>query len=198
MDAARNHARLLDAAARTVREQGLKHLTMEAVATAAGVGKGTVFRRFGDRAGLLQALLQHSEDTFRAAHLSDPAPADSRDEAIEQLCAFGVAAIRRYAQEFELQTAAEPAPDQRYRRGPRRSYHERVSVLLALAAPQADAELLGHALLGYLDPALLRHLSDQCHLPLRPLEGGWLELVTRLTRGAPTTDWGNGAAGSSS
>jgi hypothetical protein len=51
VDAARNHARLLNAAARLARERGLKHLTMEAVATAAGVGKGTVFRRFGTAQG---------------------------------------------------------------------------------------------------------------------------------------------------
>nr|WP_302479523.1 TetR/AcrR family transcriptional regulator [Streptomyces sp. 8P21H-1] len=184
VDAARNHTRLLNAAARIAREQGLKHLTMEAVATAAGVGKGTVFRRFGDRTGLLQALLQHSEDTFQAAHLSGSDQADDRDKAIEQLRAFGVAAIRRYAQEMELQIAAEPSPDQRYRRAPRRSYHERVSVLLSLAAPEADAELFSHALLGYLEPALLRHLSDQCNLPLQRLERGWLELVSRLTHEA--------------
>ncbi|WP_333936765.1 TetR/AcrR family transcriptional regulator [Streptomyces sp. AHA2] len=181
VDAARNHARLLNAAARLARERGLKHLTMEAVATAAGVGKGTVFRRFGDRAGLLQALLQRSEETFQAAHLSGLQPADARDKAVEQLQAFGVAAIRRYAKEMELQLAAEPSPEQRYRRAPRRSYHERVSILLSLAAPEADAELLSHALLGYLEPALLWHLSDQCGVPPQRLEDGWLELVSRLT-----------------
>ncbi|MDQ1034810.1 AcrR family transcriptional regulator [Streptomyces sp. V3I8] len=184
VDAARNHARLLNAAARITREHGLKHLTMEAVATAAGVGKGTVFRRFGDRTGLLQALLQHSEDTFQAAHLSGLDQADGRGEAIEQLRAFGVAAIRRYAQEMELQIAAEPSPEQRYQRTPRRSYHERVSVLLSLAAPETDAVLFSHALLGYLEPALLRHLGDQCNLPLQRLERGWIELVSRLTQEA--------------
>ncbi|MGA5292282.1 TetR/AcrR family transcriptional regulator [Streptomyces pseudogriseolus] len=180
VDAARNHARLLNAAARIARERGLEHLTMGAVATAAGVGKGTVFRRFGDRTGLLQALLQRSEDTFQAAHLSGSERADGRDSAIEQLRAFGVAAIRRYAAEMELHLAAEPSPDQRYRRGPRRRYHERINILLGLAAPDADAKLLSHALLGYLEPALLWHLSDQCNVPLQRLENGWLELVTRL------------------
>lgn len=48
-DAARNRRRLLDAAQRLVAEQGADHVTMEAVAAAAEVGKGTVFRRFGDR-----------------------------------------------------------------------------------------------------------------------------------------------------
>jgi hypothetical protein len=130
----------------------------------------------------LQALLQRSEDTFQAAHLSDLNPEDGRDQAIEQLHAFGVAAIRRYAKEMELHIAAEASPHQRYRRTPRSLYHERISVLLSLAAPEADAELLSHALLGYIEPALLWHLSDQCDFPLQRLESGWLELVCRLTQ----------------
>ncbi|MFJ6392445.1 TetR/AcrR family transcriptional regulator [Streptomyces sp. NPDC091972] len=181
-DAALNHTRVLTAAAQIVRERGLSHLTMEAVAAEAGVGKGTVFRRFGDRAGLLQALLQRSEAAFQAAHLSGSDPADTRDKAIEQLRAFGVAAIQRYATEPELQMAAEPSPDQRYGHALRRAYHERVSLLFGLAAPEADAELLGHAALGYLDPALVWYLGEQRKLPLHRLEAGWLELVARLTR----------------
>ncbi len=71
-DAARNRARLLEAAARLVAEQGAACVTMEAVAAAASVGKGTVFRRFGDRTGLLAALLDHSEKKFQAAVLGGP------------------------------------------------------------------------------------------------------------------------------
>ncbi|MFF7452416.1 MULTISPECIES: TetR family transcriptional regulator [unclassified Streptomyces] len=181
-DAARNHTRVLNAAAWIARERGLSHLTMEAVASAAGVGKGTVFRRFGDRAGLLQALLQRSEETFQATHFSGSDPADNRDKAIEQLCAFGVAAIQHFAKELDLQLAAELSPDQRYQHSRRRSYHEQFSVLLSLATPKADAQLLSHTLLGYLEPALLWHLIQQCNLPLQRLESGWLDLVSRLTQ----------------
>ncbi|MCZ9343737.1 TetR/AcrR family transcriptional regulator, partial [Streptomyces sp. TRM76130] len=73
-DAARNRARLLEAAARLVAEHGAAGVTMEAVAAAAQVGKGTVFRRFGDRTGLLMALMDHSEKKFQAALLSGPPP----------------------------------------------------------------------------------------------------------------------------
>ncbi|WP_237047816.1 TetR/AcrR family transcriptional regulator [Lentzea guizhouensis] len=71
-DAVRNQARLLEAAARLAAERGAAALTMEAVAVAAGVGKGTVSRRFGDRNGLLQALLDHAERQFQEAFLSGP------------------------------------------------------------------------------------------------------------------------------
>ncbi|BFO19011.1 hypothetical protein SHKM778_53990 [Streptomyces sp. KM77-8] len=73
-DAARNRARLLEAAALLVAERGPDGVTMEEVAAAARVGKGTVFRRFGDRTGLLTALLDHSEKKFQAAFLSGPPP----------------------------------------------------------------------------------------------------------------------------
>lgn len=44
-DAARNRALLLDAARRLVAERGADAVTMDDVAAAAGVGKGTLFRR---------------------------------------------------------------------------------------------------------------------------------------------------------
>ncbi|MGH3637242.1 MAG: helix-turn-helix domain-containing protein, partial [Mycobacterium sp.] len=56
-DAARNRALLLDAAHRLVAERGADAVTMDDIAAAAGVGKGTVFRRFGSRAGLMMVLL---------------------------------------------------------------------------------------------------------------------------------------------
>lgn len=40
---------------------------MDDIAAAAGVGKGTLFRRFGDRMGLLRALYAQRGDQLRAA-----------------------------------------------------------------------------------------------------------------------------------
>jgi len=60
-DAARNRAAVLNAAAELFREHGVDNVSMDAVAAAAGVGKGTLFRRFGDKAGLAVALLDERE-----------------------------------------------------------------------------------------------------------------------------------------
>jgi AcrR family transcriptional regulator len=73
-DAARNRARLLKAVARLVAERGAEHVTMHEVAEAAGVGKGTLFRRFGDRDGLLPALHGEAEAEFHEAFTSGPPP----------------------------------------------------------------------------------------------------------------------------
>ena len=48
---------ILDAALKLFVEFGLRHNTMEAVAKRAGVGRATVYRRFGDRDGLMQAVI---------------------------------------------------------------------------------------------------------------------------------------------
>ena len=56
-DARRNRLRVLEAADRLFTEHGVKNVSLDAIAAEAGVGKGTVFRRFGDRAGLAVALL---------------------------------------------------------------------------------------------------------------------------------------------
>jgi AcrR family transcriptional regulator len=180
-DAARNRARLLEAAARLVEEHGANGVTMEAVAAAANLGKGTVFRRFGDRTGLLTALLDHSEKKFQAAFLSGPPPLGPEAPPVERLRAFGCALLRRSADELELQLAAEPSPDRRFSVPPRRVQRSHVTLLLRQAVPDADCELLAHTLMGYLSPVLVHHLTRQCRMPMERLEAGWCDLVDRVT-----------------
>jgi hypothetical protein len=60
-DAARNRALLVDAARRLIAARGPDTVTMDEIAAAAGVGKGTLFRRFGSRAGLMIVLLDEDE-----------------------------------------------------------------------------------------------------------------------------------------
>ncbi|MEV5427738.1 helix-turn-helix domain-containing protein [Streptomyces sp. NPDC052701] len=180
-DAARNRARLLEAAARLVAERGAAGVTMEAVAAAACVGKGTVFRRFGDRTGLLTALLDHTEKKFQAAFLSGPPPLGPGAPPVERLRAFGCALLRRSAEELDLMLAAEPDADRRFTAAPRRVLCHHVAVLLRQTVPDADCELLAHTLMGQLDPVLVHHLTRQCGMPLERLEAAWVDLVNRVT-----------------
>jgi len=63
---------VLEAAERLFAEQGVKNVSLDAIAAAAGVGKGTVFRRFGDRAGLAVALLDEREVELRLVRERPP------------------------------------------------------------------------------------------------------------------------------
>jgi AcrR family transcriptional regulator len=62
-DAERNRQRILDAAAELFAERGL-HVSLDEVAERAGVGVGTVYRRFADRDALIDALLQSRVEEF--------------------------------------------------------------------------------------------------------------------------------------
>lgn len=64
-DAARNREQLLAVAREMVAELGADKVTMDGLAEGAGLGKGTVYRRFGTRAGIFHALLDDDEHAFQ-------------------------------------------------------------------------------------------------------------------------------------
>ncbi|MFF8002194.1 TetR family transcriptional regulator [Streptomyces sp. NPDC007917] len=178
-DAVRNRARLLEAAARLVAEQGVDKLTMEAVACAASVGKGTVFRRFGDRTGLLQALLDHSERAYQQAFLTGPPPLGPGAPAVERLAAFGVSTLRQMSAYLDLYLAGDPPADRRLSVAPRQVRLTHITMLLREAHADGDVALLAETLMGYLEPALIHHLTRQRGMALERLEAGWRDLVAR-------------------
>lgn len=59
--------RILDAAERCASRFGLSRFSMADVATQAGVSRGSVYLHFGDRAGLVDAVLERVAATFVAA-----------------------------------------------------------------------------------------------------------------------------------
>ncbi|HEY1970552.1 MAG TPA: helix-turn-helix domain-containing protein [Pseudonocardia sp.] len=176
-DAARNRVRLLDAASRLIAERGAEHVTMEAVAAAASVGKGTVFRRFGDRTGLMLALLDHAEQRYQRSFLSGPPPLGPGAPAAERLRAFGGATLRHEIDNRDLFLAAEQNAAIRYTNGPRMLRRAHVSMLLHEAAAPGDLDLAAEVLLAYLDTAFLNHLHIQRGMSVERLEAGWTDLV---------------------
>ena len=71
-DAERNRQRILEAAAEVFTERGFE-ATLDDVAREAGVGVGTVYRRFPDKAALADALFKERIDTLvaMAEHAQD-------------------------------------------------------------------------------------------------------------------------------
>src|ERR1700709_1977778 len=88
-DAARNRRRILVAAERLFEAQGVEQVSMDAIACEAGVGKGTLFRRFGDRAGLVLALLDGGTREFQDALIRGKPPLGPGAPPVERLIAFG-------------------------------------------------------------------------------------------------------------
>ncbi|NES27032.1 TetR family transcriptional regulator [Micromonospora terminaliae] len=181
-DAARNRAAVLDAAATLFREHGVEGVSMEAVAAAAGVGKGTLFRRFGDKAGLATALLDTQERALQEAILFGPAPlgpgpAEASPPARERLHAFVEAYLDYLLGHLDLVRISETAaPGARYRIGAYRFWHRHVTLLLAgRPDPVADA----HALLATLAAEHVRAVLDD--IGADRLRAATLRLAAALT-----------------
>lgn len=91
-------SRILDAALDTAAAFGLQNLTMDAVARRAEVGRMTVYRRFGDKEGLIAALGVREFRRCLAA-MDAAAPADA---PIAEQAAAGFATALRLAREHPL------------------------------------------------------------------------------------------------
>jgi AcrR family transcriptional regulator len=106
-DAARNRRRLLDTAAALFADRGVEGVAMDDIARAAGVGKGTLFRRFGDRQGLLVALLDEAERRLPDDLLHGPPPLGPGASATERLLAFLHALVALIEERGEIVRASE-------------------------------------------------------------------------------------------
>lgn len=92
-DAVRNREHLLRTAREMIEEYGVQKVTMDGLAERAGLGKGTVFRRFGTRAGIFRALLDADERQFQERVLSGPPPLGPGADPLERLVAYGRARV---------------------------------------------------------------------------------------------------------
>jgi AcrR family transcriptional regulator len=91
-DAARNRRRLLEAAARVFAERGLD-AGVDEIAREAGVGIGTLYRRFPTKDDLIAAVLDDRFETIVAA-IEEAAAADDPWAALEAvMAAFAEAAV---------------------------------------------------------------------------------------------------------
>ena len=106
-DTAANRERILCAARTLLAEHGAEGLSMNAVAAAAGVGKGTIFRRFGDRDGLTTALLDVHTAQLQDAFLFGEPPLGPGAPAEERLEAFMRALVAFQETHLEILLAAE-------------------------------------------------------------------------------------------
>ncbi len=181
LDAARNRRLLLQTALDIVSERGAEALTMDDLARRAGVGKGTVFRRFGSRAGVMRALLDHAERDFQEGYMSGPAPLGPGAPPVDRLRAFGVARIQSLELTGELRRAADVNGTAHYRHPARRLELAHLTMLLSALPAVRDPELTAYQLEAFLEAGLLLHLHRGAGMPLERITEGWLDLVNSVT-----------------
>jgi AcrR family transcriptional regulator len=163
-DAARNRRRVLDAAKKLVDERGVAAVTLDDVVTAAGVGKGTLFRRFGDKAGLAVALLDEQERTLQDAILTGPPPLGPGAEPVERLVAFARAYVGYVADNTELVAMSQTSSfGARLRTGSHQFWRQHCEVLLTEAGAP-DAGVRADVLLAGLTAEQVGHWLH---------DGGW-------------------------
>jgi AcrR family transcriptional regulator len=167
-DAARNRRAIMRAAEELLQRYEPTEVSMERVAAAAGVGKATVFHRFGSRAELMQALAHDRALSLRTATESGPPPLGPGAPPRERLMAFLDALVDHASRSIGLLTAQEHATltsktgaVSRHEHPVYRFWHGHVAGLIAAARPDLDADLLAHIVLGALhDPPIGRLLRD--------------------------------------
>jgi len=161
-DAARNRKHLLATARTMLVEQGCADtLTMDALAERAGLGKGTVFRRFGTRAGIFQALLDDDEEDFQQQVIAGPPPLGPGAPPLDRLIAYGQARIAFLIAHREIARAtldgSQPVPAGT--ETPLSRTH--IRMLLAQIRPDdTDLDMLAIQLAAALDGPLLLYMSS--------------------------------------
>ncbi|MCT9933248.1 TetR/AcrR family transcriptional regulator [Planotetraspora sp. A-T 1434] len=160
-DATRNRRAILRVTERLLDEHGFDHVSLDKVAAEAGVGKGTIFRRFGNRTGLMRALLEERAVLLREAITSGPPPLGPGAPPEERLLAFLDALADLATRNVALFAAHERAcAEDKYADPIYLLWHGHVTALLAAARPDLDAEFLGHTLLAMFDADLVRHITS--------------------------------------
>jgi polyketide synthase 12 len=190
-DAARNRRLLLATAREMLAEQGADKLTMDGLAERAGLGKGTVFRRFGTRAGIFAALLDDDERDFQEQVLAGPPPLGPGAPPLDRLIAYGRARIDFLIGHREIARAALDGRERVPAGSQTPMSREHIRFLLGEvslgADPKPDLDVLATQLTAALDGPLLLYLSSATLTQAAPqvserLGRGWQDLIQRVGR----------------
>jgi AcrR family transcriptional regulator len=154
-DAARNRARVLEAAERQFAAAGGHGVTMEQIAAAAGIGKGTLYRRYPDVASIALALLDRHEQALQDELIRGAPPLGPGAPPAERLAAFYRAMLELLERHGHLALAAETG-GRRYRTGAYQAWSLHVQALLREAG-LGDRPALADALLAPLAPDVFAH-----------------------------------------
>jgi AcrR family transcriptional regulator len=187
-DAARNRRLLLATARQIVAAQGADKLTMDGLAERAGLGKGTVFRRFRTRAGIFQALLDDEERDFQQQVISGSPPLGPGAAPLDRLIAYGRARIDFLIRHREIARATLDSREQVPAGSQTPMSRAHIRFLVGeICLGTADLDVLATQLTAALDGPLLLYLSsatltEATGQVAERLGQGWDDLVRRVCR----------------
>lgn len=179
-DAVKNRRLLLDTAARLFAQQGVDEITMSAVAQAAGVGKGTLYRHFASKAELCHALLDQEqrdlqENTLRRLRGSANPPLDDLRWFVEQVIGFV------YRNVPLLNTFDNPTVSS-LDFPPHRWWWQTIRALLVQVGTLDDLDYAVDALYVMLDAHTIQFQMNSRGYDQARIVGGLHELIERFTR----------------
>lgn len=179
-DAARNRERILEAARRLFAARGAQNVSMDEIAREAGVAKGTIFHRFGDRSALALALLDEHERALQDRILRGPPPLGPGAPPKDRLVALCHVLLDLLDEHGDLLYVSETAkPGARYATGAYYAWHQHATHLIEQARPEADAELLADLLLAPYAAELHRYLRQRRGVETQRLREAVTDVVTK-------------------
>ena len=153
---------------------------MDDVAAEAGVGKGTLYRRFGDRSSLLRALIEGPEIEFQNALIRGAPPLGPGAPPVQRLHAFGQGLLELLEVNAPYLQAADTGgpPGRRYLHPVYLFYRTHLSLLLSQTlGPSGRTEYLTDCLIAPLSAEPFLHQRLARGLSLEEICDGWHALA---------------------
>jgi AcrR family transcriptional regulator len=179
-DAARNRTKVLTAAADLFAAKDPRAVTMDDIAKAAGVGRGTLYRRYPDVASIAVALLDEHETALQHELMSGPPPLGPGAPPADRLAAFYAAMADLLETHGDLALATEVG-GRRFEIG---AYGFWRAHVLSLLREAAAPETLADTLLAPLAPEVFAFQRAQ-GLSLDQIKGALARLAAVLDAGLP-------------
>jgi AcrR family transcriptional regulator len=179
-DAAENRRKVLAAAEKLFASCDPANVTMDAVAAEAGVGKGTLFRRFGDRATLARAVISEYEAKLQDELIRGAPPLGPGAPPHERLRAFGRAYLEFLDRHATLLRSAEGSMDIHLHSSPYAFYRTHVAYLLREGGLGDRADYLADIVLAPLTATAFLYFRGARQFSLGELADAHADLCERL------------------
>ncbi|SDJ02438.1 TetR/AcrR family transcriptional regulator [Nonomuraea jiangxiensis] len=172
-DAARNRAAVLAAAEALFQREDLDHVSLARIAQAAGVGKATIMRRFGDLLGLVDALIAPRVTALQSRVRSGKPPLGPGGDAVARLHAYLDALLDFVLENRTLIRALEHyGPHAYYANPASRFWIDELADRIHAARPTVDAGYLAHAVFTALRADVIDYLRWHQHMDTERIRAG--------------------------